>query len=91
MMQNETPDLSQNDASTENPEVFSGGTELEPDFDTAVSGPDTLLTVNEVARMLNVGHSTVRNWIRQGKLEHVKLFGHTIRIKPAVLAKLVES
>lgn len=98
MSQNDTgsgSDLSQNETGAAENAGISGtygpGTELEPDFDTAVSGPDKLLTVNEVAAMLNVGHSTVRNWIRQGKLDHIKLFGHTIRIKPSVLSKLVES
>jgi excisionase family DNA binding protein len=51
---------------------------------------DDLLTVQEVADMYAVSQKTVRNWIKEGKLEAVRIGGRLIRIESRSLDALNE-
>lgn len=51
--------------------------------------PDEFITVAEVASILKLNQQTVRNWIDQGKLPHVRI-GRRVRIRRADFDALVE-
>jgi excisionase family DNA binding protein len=42
--------------------------------------PDTLFSINEIAKHARVHHNTVRRWINDGKLNAIRL-GSTLRVK----------
>jgi excisionase family DNA binding protein len=42
--------------------------------------PDTLFSINEIAKHACVHHNTVRRWINDGKLSAIRL-GSTLRVK----------
>ena len=52
--------------------------------------PHRLLTAGEVAEVLNLRLSWVRDKTRQGELPHVKL-GHYVRYRPADVQEYVEA
>lgn len=49
----------------------------------------TLLTVSQVAKMLNVSRMTVYRWIEKGELKHYQIVG-TIRVDIVDVNKLLE-
>lgn len=49
---------------------------------------ETLLTVAEVAEIMRVKDQTVRRWVRDGRIEVVKI-GGTIRILSGQLSRFV--
>lgn len=49
-----------------------------------------LLSIEESAKILNVSAWTIRKWLTQGKLNHVKL-GRRVLIEPSTLNKLIEN
>jgi excisionase family DNA binding protein len=51
-------------------------------------GTRTLYSVEEVCRLLNAKPRAVANWIRQGRLEAVKVYGRIRWITRASLAAL---
>jgi excisionase family DNA binding protein len=46
---------------------------------------DPVLSVEQVAEMIGVHHSTIRKWIRKGELPAVKLSGKCLRIRARAL------
>jgi excisionase family DNA binding protein len=50
---------------------------------------EELLRTEQVAKMLNVAPSTVRNWVRLGRLRSVKLPGGQYRIARRDVEKLL--
>lgn len=54
---------------------------------------DTLLTVQEVAQILRVDYMTVRNWMRLGGLEYIRLPGNgernSYRIRRSVVNRIL--
>lgn len=56
---------------------------------------DRLYTVSEVAELLRVSRVTVTNWIKDGKLEAVRLdIGskkNTVRVPPDALRQIISS
>lgn len=46
-------------------------------------------SIKETAKMLNVSYSTVRNWIRKGKLKSIKI-GHTVRIPERAIDEAID-
>lgn len=48
-----------------------------------------LLTVKDVASELNVTEQSVRRWIKQGKLQRIKL-SKSIRIAPEELQRFIK-
>ena len=52
--------------------------------------PPILLDVSEVARRLSVKERTVRTWIDQKRIPHVKI-GHYVRIRSTDLDALIDS
>jgi excisionase family DNA binding protein len=56
---------------------------------TAVGNSDQPLTVAQAATRLNVAKSTVRAWIAQRRLGHVRL-GRAIRVPSSEIARLME-
>ena len=55
-----------------------------------MSGPETLLTVKEVASYLKLNPLTVYAYIREGKLHAVK-FGRTYRVSEEDLRLFIDS
>jgi len=51
---------------------------------------DDYLTIQEVAQLYAVSERTVRNWIREGKLEARRIGGRVIRIESRSLDTLNE-
>jgi excisionase family DNA binding protein len=51
---------------------------------------EELLRTEQVAKMLNVAPSTVRNWVRLGRLRSVKLPGGQYRIARRDVEKLLQ-
>ena len=51
---------------------------------------ETLLTVADVAEMLQLNQQTVRNWINQGSLPALKV-GRRVRIKRSDFDRLLET
>ncbi len=49
------------------------------------------LTVEQVAEKLGRAPSTVRDWIRAGRLRAYKMMGREYRITPAALEEFIES
>lgn len=49
------------------------------------SSPGTLLTADDVARLLNVSARTVRSWRRSGRLPRPLTIGATIRWRPEAI------
>ena len=45
--------------------------------------------VDEVADLLGVHHNTIRGWITEGKLEHVRLPSGTIRVPRDAIIKVL--
>src|SRR5450755_352687 len=60
-------------------------------FTDTLSQADRLLTVDEVAARLAVTPRTIRRWADEGKLEHVRLVGYTIRFTAAQVEALITS
>lgn len=56
--------------------------------DPPSSSVDLLLTVPEVAQCLRVSVSTVRTWIFDRRIEHIKL-GSSVRIRESVVKDLL--
>jgi excisionase family DNA binding protein len=52
-------------------------------------GPDTFLTVADVAELLKLNQQTVRNWIDQGSLPAFRV-GRRVRIRRADLDRVLE-
>ncbi len=50
---------------------------------------DSLLTVDDIARILKLNPQTVRNWINQGYLGAIKL-GRNVRVPRAEFDRLIE-
>jgi excisionase family DNA binding protein len=50
---------------------------------------DPLLTVYDVARMLNVHHGTVRRWIAEGRLSAVKISRQCVRVRARSLQAFI--
>ena len=50
---------------------------------------DELLTVAEVAEILRLNQQTVRNWIDNGKLAHIRLGERRVRIKRSDLDRII--
>jgi excisionase family DNA binding protein len=50
---------------------------------------EELLKTRDVAKLLNVAHSTVTRWIRLGQIRYVKLPGGTYRIPREEVEKLL--
>lgn len=50
---------------------------------------EKLLTPLEVADMLRVKESTVRDWFRKGKMQGIKLPGGDLRIKESTLNEIL--
>ena len=48
-----------------------------------------LLTVTEVAEMLGMAESTIRDWILKREIDYVKIKNKSIRIKPSVVEQLI--
>lgn len=48
-----------------------------------------LLTVNQAAQMLSAHPGTVRRWIREGRLAHVRLPGGGLRISTDTIETVV--
>lgn len=51
--------------------------------------PEELLTPEEAAALLKVKVSTVKEWLRRGKLRGVRLAGKVWRVRPADLDAFV--
>jgi excisionase family DNA binding protein len=51
--------------------------------------PETLLTVQEVAERLKLHRNTVRDYLRRGRLEGLKLSGRTWRISELALQRFL--
>jgi excisionase family DNA binding protein len=49
-----------------------------------------LLTAAQVAKQLEVGERTVRDWLASGKLRAVRLPGRLVRVKAVDLARFIE-
>ena len=58
--------------------------------DPPAAGHDHWLTVDAVATKLCVHHTTVRRWIKAGKLKTKKI-GGTVRIRSSDLDTLIDS
>lgn len=52
--------------------------------------PDRLMKIPEVAEFLNVSIRTVRNWIRDGEIPHIKLVNSRIRINSGSLRRFCD-
>ena len=50
--------------------------------------PEMIYSVDEAAALLNISSSTLRNWIRHGKIESFKL-GRNVRIHEDVIRAAV--
>jgi excisionase family DNA binding protein len=50
---------------------------------------DEMLKPRDVAKMLNVSHSTVTRWVRLDQIRYVKLPGGTYRIPRSEVEKLI--
>jgi excisionase family DNA binding protein len=64
------------------------GMSMTATFTDTLSQADRLLTVDEVAARLAVTPRTIRRWADEGKLEHVRLAGYTIRFTAAQVESL---
>jgi excisionase family DNA binding protein len=53
------------------------------------STEDEFLTVAEVAEKLRVSQATIRNWLHEGRLAHVRI-GRRVRIVRTDLERLIE-
>lgn len=49
-----------------------------------------LLTVTEAAERLGVKVATVRCWIWQRRIEHVKVGGRSVRVRDSAITELIE-
>lgn len=58
---------------------------------TEQAGPERLLTVPEVAELLQVSEGSVYRWISQGALAKVKLGHRVVRITQSDLAAFIQS
>lgn len=56
---------------------------------TTPPAPEKMLTVDEVAKSLQLHPLTIRRWIAEGKLKAVKL-GRSYRIHPDAFASLLK-
>lgn len=50
---------------------------------------DSLLTVDDIARILKLNPQTVRNWINEGYLRAIKI-GRNVRVPRAEFDRLIE-
>ena len=48
-----------------------------------------LLRLREAAEYLGIGESTLRSWLRDGRIAHVKM-GHTVRVDRVDLDQYIE-
>lgn len=51
---------------------------------------EKLLTPAEVAEILRVKESTVRDWFRKGKIRGIRLPGGDVRIKESTVREILE-
>jgi excisionase family DNA binding protein len=52
---------------------------------------DSLLTYQDVATRLGVSKNTVRIWVREGKLDEIKLGHRTVRVPAGSLKAFINS
>lgn len=53
--------------------------------------PGELMTVSQAAAILGVNSFTIRRWIKNGKLEAMRIGEKLLKIKPESLAKFIEA
>ncbi|MGA3345273.1 MAG: helix-turn-helix domain-containing protein [Terracidiphilus sp.] len=51
---------------------------------------DRLLSAAEAGNLLGLQASTIYDLVQRGQLEHVRLFGKTVRFKESVILKIIE-
>lgn len=49
-----------------------------------------LLSVTQIARQLGIHQQTVRMWIRKGRVEHIRIGSHAIRVDEKVWKDFIE-
>ena len=58
---------------------------------TEQTRPEKLLTVGEVAKVLQMAEGSIYRWISEGKLRHVKLGHRAVRVRASDLEEFIEA
>jgi len=59
-------------------------------IDETQERPERLMKMAEVARTLGVHYNSIRNWINDGTLPHLKLRPYVIRFRPSDIEALLK-